>query len=205
MPFWASISEGGQLKGGQRLANAEASRFVGSSQTCFLSLETSAPSALYRGPPMPICRCMATYTVTPKADRTGFTVSILDGEGALQTTLGFTREAEADAWVTQATRMNKSWAPGRSRCRNGLRVEWASLPQKRWDASRLGDSCRKSGWLQRDLCSQLEPPQAGWRSGAEQMAPRLSSDITGILTFRMLGFRSWRSRREACPLRCLDL
>jgi hypothetical protein len=69
---------------------------------------------LYRCTPMPICRCMATYTVTPKADRTGFTVSILDGEGALQTTLGFTREAEADAWVTQATRMNKSWAPGRS-------------------------------------------------------------------------------------------
>ena len=50
----------------------------------------------------------------PRVDRTGFTVSILDGEGALQTTLGFTREAEADAWVTQATRMNKSWAPGRS-------------------------------------------------------------------------------------------
>ena len=71
-------------------------------------------AVLYRGTPMPICRCMATYTVHPKADRTGFTVSILDGEGALQTTLGFTREAEADAWVTQATRMNKSWAPGRS-------------------------------------------------------------------------------------------
>ena len=31
MPFWASISEAGQLKGGQRLANAEASLIVGSS------------------------------------------------------------------------------------------------------------------------------------------------------------------------------
>src|ERR1700733_8327601 len=65
-------------------------------------------------PMPPICMCMATYTVTPKADRTRYTVAILDGEGALQTTLGFTREAEADTWVTQATRMNKSWAPGRS-------------------------------------------------------------------------------------------
>ena len=68
---------------------------------------------VYRGKRMPICRRMAIYTVTPKADRTGFTVSILDGEGALQTTLGFTRKAEADAWVTQATRMNKSGAAGR--------------------------------------------------------------------------------------------
>jgi hypothetical protein len=49
---------------------------------------------------------MATYTVTPKPIEPDF--SILDGEGALQTTLGFTREVEADAWVTQATRMNKS-------------------------------------------------------------------------------------------------
>ena len=80
------------------------------------ALQTLRPQwpVVYRVTRMPICRCMATYTVTPKADRTGFTVSILDGEGALQTTLGFTREAEADAWVTQATRMNKSWAPGRS-------------------------------------------------------------------------------------------
>jgi hypothetical protein len=69
---------------------------------------------VYRGARMPICGCMAAYTVTPKADRTGFTVSILDGKGALQTTLGFAREAEADDWVTQARRMNKSWAPGRS-------------------------------------------------------------------------------------------
>ena len=50
----------------------------------------------------------------PKSRSNRITVSILDGEGALQTTLGFTIEAEADAWVTQATRMNKSWAPGRS-------------------------------------------------------------------------------------------
>jgi hypothetical protein len=57
---------------------------------------------------------MANYTITPKADRTGFTVSILDGSGALQTTLCFSSKAEADAWVTQAKRMTKSWAPGRS-------------------------------------------------------------------------------------------
>ena len=57
---------------------------------------------------------MATYTVTPKADRTGFDVSILDGKGALQTTLNFANEAEANAWVTQTTRMTKSRAPGRA-------------------------------------------------------------------------------------------
>ena len=58
---------------------------------------------------------MATYTVTPKADRTGwFDVSILDGKRALQTTLNFANEAEAHAWVTQATRMTKSRAPGRA-------------------------------------------------------------------------------------------
>jgi hypothetical protein len=44
---------------------------------------------------------MATYTITPNVDRTGFNVSILDGSGALQTTLGFTRKADADAWVRQ--------------------------------------------------------------------------------------------------------
>jgi hypothetical protein len=59
-------------------------------------------------------RGMATYTVTLKADRTGFDVSILDGKGALQTTLNFANEAEANAWVTQATRMTKSRAPGRA-------------------------------------------------------------------------------------------
>ena len=80
------------------------------------ALQTLRPwwRVVYRGTRMPMCGCMATYTVNPKADRTGFTVSILDGEGALQTALGFAREAEADAWVTQATRMNKSRAPGRS-------------------------------------------------------------------------------------------
>jgi hypothetical protein len=57
---------------------------------------------------------MATYTITPKADRPGFNVSILDGRGTLQTTLDFANKAEADAWVTQAKRMTKSWAPGRS-------------------------------------------------------------------------------------------
>ena len=38
--------------------------------------------------------------------------SILDGKGALQTTLNFANEAEANAWVTQTTRMTKS--PGRA-------------------------------------------------------------------------------------------
>ena len=69
---------------------------------------------VYRDRGHAISGSMATYTVTPKADRTCFDVSILDGEGALQTTLNFANEAEANAWVTQATRMTKSQAPGRA-------------------------------------------------------------------------------------------
>ncbi len=57
-------------------------------------------------------RDIATYTVTPKADRTGFDVSILDGKGALQTTLNFANEAEANAWVTQATRNDQTTSAG---------------------------------------------------------------------------------------------
>ena len=57
---------------------------------------------------------MVIYTVTEKADLTGFNVSIIEGRGTLQTTLDFKGEEGADAWVTQAKRMTKSWTPGRS-------------------------------------------------------------------------------------------
>ena len=79
----------------------------------------------------------------------------------------------ADDHQVVASRLRPSGAP--SRCRGF----------QRWHASRLGDYCRKSGWLQRDLCPQLVPSQAGWYSGSEQMASRLFTDITGISTFRM--------------------
>jgi hypothetical protein len=69
---------------------------------------------VYRDRGNAISGSMATYTVTPKADRASFDVSILDDKGALQTTLNFANQAEANAWVTQATRMTKSWAPGRA-------------------------------------------------------------------------------------------
>jgi hypothetical protein len=57
---------------------------------------------------------MATYTVSPQADRIGFDVAVIADGGAVQTTLGFTNEAAANAWVTQAMRLNKSWTPGRA-------------------------------------------------------------------------------------------
>ena len=76
-------------------------------------LPISSP-VVYRVRGNAISVAMATYTLTSKADRTGFDVSILDGKGALQTTLNFANEAEANAWVTQATRMTKSRAPGRA-------------------------------------------------------------------------------------------
>lgn len=57
---------------------------------------------------------MATYTVSPQSDRIGFDVAVIADGGAVQTTLGFTNEAAAKAWVTQAMRLNKSWTPGRA-------------------------------------------------------------------------------------------
>jgi hypothetical protein len=42
---------------------------------------------------------MATYTVIPKVDQTGFHVAILGSDGVRQTILGFETQAEADAWI----------------------------------------------------------------------------------------------------------
>ena len=62
---------------------------------------------------------MTTYTVAPNANGTGFDVAVSAGGGRLETTLGFANEADAKAWVVQATRLAKPWMPvpsfGRSR------------------------------------------------------------------------------------------
>jgi hypothetical protein len=42
---------------------------------------------------------MATYTIVPKGDHTGFHVAIVGGDGARQTLLGFNTQADAREWI----------------------------------------------------------------------------------------------------------
>ena len=57
---------------------------------------------------------MATYRVTPSADRVGFDVAVVGVGGFVQTTLGFASEAAANAWVNQAMRLTKPWVTSRT-------------------------------------------------------------------------------------------
>ena len=52
--------------------------------------------------------------VTSSADRVGFDVAVVGVGGFVQTTLGFTSEAAANAWVNQAMRLTKPWATSRT-------------------------------------------------------------------------------------------
>ena len=52
---------------------------------------------------------MAIYTVTARADQSGFDVEITGDGGAHQTTLRFASEEEANAWIVRATRLAKPW------------------------------------------------------------------------------------------------
>jgi hypothetical protein len=54
---------------------------------------------------------MTTYTVVPKADRTGFHVAIRGSNGTRQTVLGFKTNAEAEAWIDQDKRLSAAEAP----------------------------------------------------------------------------------------------
>jgi hypothetical protein len=42
---------------------------------------------------------MATYTVIPKVDHTGFHVAIVGSNGVRQTLLGFETRADAETWI----------------------------------------------------------------------------------------------------------
>ena len=57
---------------------------------------------------------MATYRLTPPADRVGFDVAVVGGGEFVQTTLSFASEAAANAWVNQATKLTKPWATSRT-------------------------------------------------------------------------------------------
>ncbi|HEY0423694.1 MAG TPA: hypothetical protein VGC82_10260 [Rhodopila sp.] len=47
---------------------------------------------------------MTTYTIIPTPDGSGFNIGIAGSNGARQTMLGFTSEAEAEAWINQDKR-----------------------------------------------------------------------------------------------------
>jgi hypothetical protein len=50
---------------------------------------------------------MAIYTISAKPDKTGFNVVIEDSDRRYQTTLSFSSEAAAKAWVAHADRLTK--------------------------------------------------------------------------------------------------
>ena len=49
---------------------------------------------------------MTTYSIIPNSDGSGFNVSISGSNGTRQTMLGFSTEAEAEAWINQDKRLN---------------------------------------------------------------------------------------------------
>lgn len=54
---------------------------------------------------------MATYTIIPHPDQSGFDIAIVGSDGTRQTMLGFKTEADAKDWIAQDERLNE---PGRS-------------------------------------------------------------------------------------------
>jgi hypothetical protein len=54
---------------------------------------------------------MATYTVVPAVDRTGFHVAIQGSDGIRQTILGFETSVEAEAWIEHDRRLSAVQAP----------------------------------------------------------------------------------------------
>jgi hypothetical protein len=54
---------------------------------------------------------MATYTVVPAVDRTGFHVAIQGSDGIRQTILGFETSGEAEAWIEHDRRLSAAQPP----------------------------------------------------------------------------------------------
>ena len=66
---------------------------------------------------------MATYTVVPAVDPTGFHVAIQGSDGIRQTILGFETSVEAEAWIEHDRRtsaVQAPWNPAGSRIPNAL-------------------------------------------------------------------------------------
>ncbi len=52
---------------------------------------------------------MSTYTIISAPDGSGFHVGIAGSDGTRQTILGFTSQAEAEAWINQDKRLNETF------------------------------------------------------------------------------------------------
>jgi len=50
---------------------------------------------------------MTTYTIIPTSDGSAFHIGVAGSDGARQTMLGFTSEAEAEAWINQDKRLSR--------------------------------------------------------------------------------------------------
>ncbi len=48
---------------------------------------------------------MTQYIIVPNGDGSGFNISVAGANGARQTMLGFSSEAEAEAWIVQDRRL----------------------------------------------------------------------------------------------------
>lgn len=62
--------------------------------------------------PEGVMSCMATYTVIPKVDHTGFHVAIVGSDGVRQTILGFDTRADAEAWILRDKWLSAADRPG---------------------------------------------------------------------------------------------
>jgi hypothetical protein len=67
---------------------------------------------------------MATYTVVPRVERTGFHVAVRGSDGIRQTILGFETRAEAEAWIDHDKRLSAAQAARQS---TGSRLPMALL------------------------------------------------------------------------------
>jgi hypothetical protein len=67
---------------------------------------------------------MATYTVVPRVERTGFHVAIQGSDGIRQTILGFETRVEAEAWIASDKRLSAAQAAWQS---TGSRLPMALL------------------------------------------------------------------------------
>nr|WP_294510781.1 hypothetical protein [uncultured Rhodopila sp.] len=49
---------------------------------------------------------MTQYIIVPNGDGSGFNITVAGADGARQTMLGFSSEAEAEAWIAQDRRLD---------------------------------------------------------------------------------------------------
>jgi hypothetical protein len=58
---------------------------------------------------------MATYSISCRADRSGFDVAVTGSDGVHHTMLGFATRADAEAWIAQDSRLTETVEPEEER------------------------------------------------------------------------------------------